>query len=116
MRDSVLTADVPLGPFDGHLVPIFAAKGKASKLHAHLGCSRLRVDGAVASEAPLNAATITRMCSVCAHHGHWDRPDSGVGLFLRALGGYRGLLSQLQEYAEADPDDEVTQEEAERAA
>ncbi|RAJ32045.1 hypothetical protein K353_05921 [Kitasatospora sp. SolWspMP-SS2h] len=116
MRDSVLTADVPLGPFDGHLVPVFAAKGKAAKLHAHLRCSRLRADGAVASEAPLNAATIARMCSVCAHQGDWDRPDSGVGLFLRALGGYRGLLSQLQEYTEADPDDEVTQEEAEGAA
>ncbi|MFB7949556.1 hypothetical protein ACFC6L_32135 [Kitasatospora phosalacinea] len=116
MRDSVLTADVPLGPFEGHLVPVFAAKGKASKLHAHLRCSRLRADGAVGSEAPLNAATIARMCSVCAHQGHWGRPDSGVGLFLRALGGHRGLLSQLQEYAEADPDDEVTQEEAEGAA
>ncbi|MGA5703119.1 hypothetical protein [Peterkaempfera bronchialis] len=116
MRDSVLTADVPLGPFDGHLVPVFATKGKASKLHAHLRCPRLRVDGAVASEAPLDAVTIARMCSVCAHHGDWDRPDSGVGLFLRALGGHRGLLSQLQEYTEADPDDEVTQEKAEGAA
>ncbi|MFF2546227.1 hypothetical protein ACFVUY_27160 [Kitasatospora sp. NPDC058063] len=116
MRDSVLTADVPLGPFDGHLVPVFAAKGKASKLHAHLRCPRLRADGAAASEAPLNAATIARMCSACAHHGDWNRPDSGVGLFLRALGGYHGLLSQLQEYTEADPDDEVTQEEAEGAA
>ncbi|MFF2954921.1 hypothetical protein ACFVVU_26680 [Kitasatospora sp. NPDC057965] len=116
MRDSVLTADVPLGPFDGHLVPVFAAKGKASKLHAHLRCPRLRADGAVAFEAPLNAVTIARMCSVCAYQGDWARPDSGVGLFLRALGGYRGLLSQLQEYTEADPDDEVTQEEAEGAA
>ncbi|MER6398422.1 hypothetical protein ABT263_20565 [Kitasatospora sp. NPDC001603] len=70
----------------------------------------------MASETLLNAATIARMCSACAHHGDWDRPDSGVGLFLRALGGYRGLLSQLQEYTEADPDDEVMQEEAEGAA
>lgn len=116
MRDSVLTADVPLGPFDSHLVTVFTTKGRASKLHAHLRCPRLRADGAVASEASLNAATIGRMCSVCAHHGHWDRPDSGVGLFLRELGGYDGLLSQLQKYADADPDDEVTQEEAEGAA
>ncbi|MFJ8046049.1 hypothetical protein ACIRBX_36605 [Kitasatospora sp. NPDC096147] len=116
MLDSVLTADVPLGPFEGHLVPVFSAKGKSSKLHAHLRCPRLRADGAVASEAPLNAATITRMCSVCAHRGDWDRPDSGVGVFLRALGGYFGLLSKLQEYTEANPDDEVTQEDAEGAA
>ncbi|MFD8478194.1 hypothetical protein [Kitasatospora sp. NPDC059673] len=70
----------------------------------------------MALEVPLNAGTIARMCSVCAYHGDWDRPDSGVGLFLRALGGHRGLISQLKEYTEADPHDEVTQEEAEGAA
>ncbi|WP_405495547.1 SDR family oxidoreductase [Streptomyces sp. NBC_00096] len=36
------------------------------------------------SEVPLNADTVGRMCSSCAQHGGWGRPDSGLGLFLSA--------------------------------
>lgn len=115
MLDRALTVDVPLGPFQNHPIPVFSAKGKNSKLHARLTCTRLRADGAVSSEVSLDSDTIGRMCSSCAFHGDWGRPDSGVGLFLRALGGV-GLLYQLQRYTEADPDDAVEQEEVERAA
>ncbi|MER7045094.1 hypothetical protein [Streptomyces jumonjinensis] len=115
MLDCALTADVPLGPFQDHAVSVYSAKGKGSKLHARRTCTRLRADGAVTSEVPLNSHTIGRMCSSCAHHGDWGRPDSGVGLFLRALGGV-GLLYQLQRYTERDRDYTVDQEEVERTA
>ncbi|MFH8624506.1 hypothetical protein ACH4A8_21900 [Streptomyces vietnamensis] len=115
MLDSALIADVPLGPFQGHAIPVYSARGKSSKLHARRTCTRLRADGVVMSEVPLNAGTVGRMCSSCAQHGGWGRPDSGVGLFLRALGGV-GLLYQLHQYTEADPDYAVDQEEVERAA
>ncbi|MFG2811712.1 hypothetical protein [Streptomyces sp. NPDC048410] len=115
MFDRPLPADTPLGPFQGHPIPVFSAKGKNSKLHARLTCTRVRSDGAVTSEVPLNADTIGRMCSRCASHGDWGRPDSGVGLFLRALGGI-GLLYQLQQYTETDPDCAMDQKEVERAA
>ncbi|MFJ4005097.1 hypothetical protein ACIPWL_16850 [Streptomyces sp. NPDC090023] len=115
MFDRPLPADIPLGPFQGQPIPVFSAKGKNAKLHARLTCTRLRSDGAVTSEVPLNADTIGRMCSSCGLHGDWGRPDSGVGLFLRALGGI-GLLYQLQQYTETDPDCTMDQKEIERAA
>lgn len=72
--DSALTADVPLGPFQDHSIPVFSSKSKSSKLHARLTCTRLRTDGAVTSEVPLNADTLGRMCFSCAHYGDWGRP------------------------------------------
>ncbi|MGW6395307.1 hypothetical protein ACWFR1_33520 [Streptomyces sp. NPDC055103] len=115
MLDSALTADVPLGPFHDHPVPVYPAKGKGSKLHARRACTRLRAEGVVMSEVPLNSDTVGRMCSLCAQYGDWGRSDTGVGLFLRAMGGV-GLLHQLQRYVQADPDDPMGQEQVERAA
>ncbi|MGW7441959.1 hypothetical protein [Kitasatospora sp. NPDC054795] len=115
MLDSSLTADVPLGPFEGTPVTVHSAKGKNAKLHATTTCTQLRSRDITTTQVPLNADTIGRMCSRCAQVGAWARPDTGLGIFLRALGGI-GLLYQLQSYTEADPDDEVTQEEAEGAA
>ncbi|MFJ6619947.1 hypothetical protein ACIQOW_20525 [Kitasatospora sp. NPDC091335] len=115
MLDSSLTADVPLGPFEGTPVTVHTAKGKNAKLHAESTCTQLRTRDVTTTEVPLNADTIGRMCSRCAQWGAWARPETGLGIFLRALGGI-GLLYQLQCYSEPDEDATWEAHEVEAAA
>ncbi|WP_159395221.1 hypothetical protein [Streptomyces albireticuli] len=115
MLDCSLTADVPLGPFDGTPVTVHSAKGKNAKLHATPSCTQLRTQNVARAEVPLNSVTIGRLCLRCAQWGSWARPDSGLGIFLRALGG-SGLLFQLHSYTALDPDDGWEQEELKAAA
>ncbi|MEV4440823.1 hypothetical protein AB0K09_17730 [Streptomyces sp. NPDC049577] len=115
MLDCSLTADVPLGPFEGTPVTVHSAKGKNAKLHATRSCTQLRTPNVTTAEFPLNAATIGRLCSRCTQWGSWARPESGLGIFLGALGGV-GLLYQLQSYTAPDPDDGWEQEEVKAAA
>ncbi|MCX4745952.1 hypothetical protein OG455_10510 [Kitasatospora sp. NBC_01287] len=115
MLDSSLTADVPLGPFEGVSIAVRSAKGQNAKLHAATACTQLRTPEVVAAEVPLNADTIQRMCVQCAQYADWARPDHGLGIFLRALQG-TGLLHQLQLYTEPDPDAGWDQAEVQAAA
>ncbi|MEU9617313.1 hypothetical protein AB0D56_38255, partial [Streptomyces sp. NPDC048209] len=115
MLDSPLTADVPLGPFQDAPITVRSAKTKNAKLHAGTTCTQLRTRDITTTQLPLNAETIGRMCSRCAEFGQWAPPDSGLGIFLRALGGL-GLLHQLQQYTAPDPDDCWEQDEVQAAA
>ncbi|MFJ6141109.1 hypothetical protein [Kitasatospora sp. NPDC092286] len=115
MLDNSLTADVPLGPFEGTPVTVHSTRGKSAKLHATTTCTQLRSRDIATTQVPLNADTIGRMCSRCAQSGAWARPNTGLGIFLRALGGI-GLLYQLQSYTAPDPDDCWEQDEIQAAA
>ncbi|GGX64704.1 hypothetical protein [Streptomyces hiroshimensis] len=115
MLDCSLTADVPLGPFEGVPVTVHSAKNKKAKLHVTSSCTQLRTDNVATAKVPLNAITIGRMCSRCAQWGSWARPASGLGIFLEALGG-TGLLYQLHSYTAPDPDDGWEEEELKAAA
>ncbi|MFB7908283.1 hypothetical protein ACFC1T_17770 [Kitasatospora sp. NPDC056076] len=106
MLDSPLTADVPLGPFQDAPVTVRSARSKNAQL---------RTRDITTFQVPLNAGMIDRMCSRCAEPGHWASPASGLGIFLRALGGL-GLLHQLQQYTAPDPDDCWEQDELQAAA
>jgi len=112
--DSSLAADVPLGPFEGTPVTVHSAKSKNAKLHATTTCTQLRSRDITTTQVPLNADTIGRMCSRCAQWGAWARPETGLGIFLRALGGV-GLLYQLQSYTAPDPDDRWEPDEVQAA-
>ncbi|MEV7359334.1 hypothetical protein [Kitasatospora sp. NPDC091276] len=103
MLDSALTADVPLGPFEGAPMTVHSSKGKTTKLHAAKTCPQLRARDIATASVPLNVETIGRMCSRCAQWGAWSRPGTGLGVFLRALGGV-GLLYQLQCHTGPDED------------
>ncbi|MFG3056260.1 hypothetical protein ACGFZP_35620 [Kitasatospora sp. NPDC048239] len=115
MLDNSLTADIPLGPFEGTPVTVYSAKGKNAKLHATTTCTQLRSRDIATTQVPLNADTIGRMCSRCVQVGAWARPETGLGIFLRALGGV-GLLYQLQSYTGPDPDDCWEPDEVQAAA
>ncbi|MFF0416522.1 hypothetical protein ACFYUY_39615 [Kitasatospora sp. NPDC004745] len=115
MLESPLTPDVPLGPFQDAPITVHSARSKSAKLHAGTTCTQLRSRDITTTQAPLNAETIGRMCSRCAEFGQWVPPDSGLGIFLRALGGL-GLLYQLQQYTAPDPDDCWEQDEVQSAA
>ena len=114
MLDSPLTADVPLGPFQDKPITVHSARSKNAKLHAGTTCTQLRTRDVTTTEVPLNAETIARMCSRCAERGQWARSGSGLGTFLRALGGL-GLLYQLQSHTAPDPDDYWEQDEVQAA-
>ncbi|MEU5159696.1 hypothetical protein AB0G74_08825 [Streptomyces sp. NPDC020875] len=105
MRDYALTADVPLGPFEGTAITAYSARGKNAKLHASASCTLLRTSDVVTAQVPLNAAMVHRMCTRCAEWGSWARPTTGLGVFLKSLGG-SGLLYQLRSYTAPDDDDE----------
>lgn len=113
MLDSSLTADVPLGPFEGTPVTVHSAKGKSAKLHTNPACTQLRTRDVTTTEAPLNADTVGRMCSRCAQWGDWARPETGLGIFLRALSGF-GLLHELSSHT--GPDEETDWETSELQA
>ncbi|MFJ9977912.1 hypothetical protein [Streptomyces cyaneofuscatus] len=109
MHDYALTADVPLGPFEGTLVTVRSAKGKNAKLHGSRRCSQLRTRDVVVTQVPLNASVVSRMCVRCAESGSWGRPTTGLGIFLRALCGV-GLLYELQSHVTPDEDDAPDEE------
>ncbi|MFG2488080.1 hypothetical protein ACGFSI_35715 [Streptomyces virginiae] len=115
MRDRMLTADVPLGPFEGTKITVHSAKGKNARLHVRRECGQFRTPHVATIEVPLNADAVDRFCSGCADWGPTSRPTSGLGIFMRALGG-SGLLHQLQAYAEPDEDVHWTQDEVQAAA
>ncbi|MEV6423657.1 hypothetical protein [Streptomyces sp. NPDC051662] len=115
MRDHTLTADVPLGPFEGTVVTAYSAKGKNAKLHASTSCTQLRTSDVVTARVPLDAAMVNRMCTRCAEWGVWARPTTGLGVFLESLGGL-GLLYQLQSYTAPDEDERWDGEEVNAAA
>ena len=103
MLECALTADVPLGPFEGTSVTVHAAKGKNARFHAATTCTQLRTRDIATAEVPLNSETISRMCSRCAQWGAWARPETGLGIFLSELGGV-GLLYQLRSHTGPDED------------
>lgn len=109
MHDCALTADVPLGPFEGTLVTVRSAKGRNAKLHGSRRCSQLRTRDVVVTQVPLNASVVGRMCARCAESGCWGRPTTGLGIFLRALCGV-GLLYELQSHVAPDEDDAPDEE------
>ncbi|MER5886445.1 hypothetical protein ABT160_21695 [Streptomyces sp. NPDC001941] len=115
MRDSMLTADVPLGPFEGTKITVYSAKAKNARLHFRRECGQLRTANVTTAEVPLNADVVERLCSGCAEWGPRVRPSSGLGIFMHALGG-AGLLHQLQAYAEPDEDVYWSQDEVRAAA
>ncbi|MFE2042858.1 hypothetical protein ACFXAZ_18405 [Streptomyces sp. NPDC059477] len=115
MRDHALTADVPLGPFEGTVVTAYSAKGRNAKLHASTSCTQLRTSEVVVARVPLDAAMVNRMCARCAEWGSWARPTTGLGVFLESLGG-PGLLYQLQSYTAPDEDERWDEEEVRAAA
>ncbi|MFH9610716.1 hypothetical protein [Streptomyces sp. NPDC017448] len=115
MRDYALTADVPLGPFEGTVVTAYSAKGKNAKLHASTSCTQLRTSDVVTARVPLDAAMVKRMCARCAEWGSWTRPTTALGIFLESLGGL-GLLYQLRSYTAPDEDDRWDGEEVKAAA
>ncbi|MFD0395460.1 hypothetical protein ACFQ3Z_38370 [Streptomyces nogalater] len=115
MRDRMLTADVPLGPFEGTGITVYSAKGRNARLHVRSDCGLLRTANVTTAEVPLNAEVVDRFCSGCADWGPSVRPTSGLGVFMGALGG-AGLLYQLGAYAEPDEDAYWTQEEVRAAA
>ncbi len=99
MADSGLTADMPLGPFDGMLIQVHAGKGKNSRLHASDACSVLRTSDVRHFMIRLDAGAMSRMCRSCTEWGHWGRPGTALSVFLNALSG---LSYQLDRYT---PDD-----------
>ncbi|WP_307534538.1 hypothetical protein [Streptomyces sp. V3I8] len=115
MGGELSIADVPLGPFEGSLVTVYSAKGKAAKLHVVRQCGQLRTSDVRTVDVLMEATTMRRLCSRCAAWGVWGRPTTGLGMFLGALGG-TGLLYQLQSYTEPDEDECWTDEEARKAA
>ncbi|MET8700048.1 hypothetical protein ABZW10_14435 [Kitasatospora sp. NPDC004723] len=115
MYDNSLTVDVPLGPFEGTPVTVHSARGRNAKLHTTTDCSQLRTSAVTTVRVPLDAATVGRLCAQCWSWGPWTRPGSGLGVFLRALGGV-GLLFQLQCYAGPDEDIDWDSEELQAAA
>ncbi|WP_404868350.1 hypothetical protein ACI1MP_09655 [Kitasatospora griseola] len=115
MLDNALTAGVPLGPFAGKPITVHSATSKNAKFHATRSCSMLRTREVVTAEVPLNAETIGRMCAQCDRWSGWARPGTGLGIFLRALGGI-GLLYQLRTYTEPDQDEDWTDDEVRAAA
>ncbi|MFF1506737.1 hypothetical protein [Streptomyces sp. NPDC058326] len=115
VRDRMLTADVPLGPFEGTKITVHSAKGKSARLHVRRECGLLRTTHVTTTEIPLSADVVERFCSGCADWGPRVRPTSGLGIFLAALGG-AGLLHQLQAYVEPDEDVYWPQGEVQAAA
>ncbi|WP_307659827.1 hypothetical protein [Streptomyces sp. V1I1] len=115
MGDKLSMADVPLGPYAGSLITVHSAKGTAANLHASKRCGQLRTSDVRTVDVPLETEALSRLCSRCAAWGAWGRSTTGLGMFLRALGGM-GLLYQLQSYTEPDEDECWTDDEARDAA
>jgi hypothetical protein len=114
VREGGLTPDIPLGPFEGTLIPAYAA-GKAARLHARPDCPRLRADQASEVTVPLGAASIERMCADCARHRGWAPSGIALGMYLENFAGY-GLAGELDSHTGPDPDDRVADQEIADAA
>jgi hypothetical protein len=114
VREGGLTPDIPLGPFEGTLVPAYAA-AKAGRLHARRDCPRLRTDHVSELKVQLNEISIERMCAECTRWGRWALPGTALGMYLEIVSGY-GLPYQLDSYTEPDLDDFVTDREIADAA
>ncbi|MFE4492427.1 hypothetical protein ACFRKD_08195 [Streptomyces niveus] len=110
-----LTSDVPLGPFEGARVTLYAAGGKPAKLHAVRDCGYLRTREVGTLQVPLDASVVSRLCPRCADNGPQVRRETGLGIFLDALGGL-GLLYQLGSHTGPEEDEEWNREEVEAAA
>lgn len=110
----LLAPDVPLGPFEGTALRMWAAHGRRAKLHASPSCSYLRSAQATEREARLEASTIALMCGQCATYDTWTQPGTGLGIFVGALTGL-GLLYELDSYHSPEEDSPST-EEIEQAA
>ncbi|GAB3972360.1 hypothetical protein GCM10029978_049300 [Actinoallomurus acanthiterrae] len=115
MSEFVLTVDVPLGPFEGAPITVYAAKGKSARLHSGETCSSLRTDNVLALTVPLDSVAIGRMCRQCAEWGTWARPDTALGIFLASLTGL-GLLYELNSHGAGEADEEWTEQEVEETA
>lgn len=114
MTYSSLAADVPLGPFEGTGVTVWAAAGAKAKLHASPSCSFLRSSHPTQRHVALDAATVGRMCTQCARYSFWVRPGTGLAVFLECMTGI-GLQYELGSYRAAD-EDSYSDEEIEQAA
>ncbi|ASY31262.1 MULTISPECIES: hypothetical protein [unclassified Streptomyces] len=112
MHNDRLTSQVPLGPFEGTAITVWAAPGPKAKVHASPACSYLRSARVTRQEVRLESPVVDRMCPQCGRYGAWARPGTGLHIFLRALTGM-GLLYELHSYDAADEDtcsdDEVKQ-------
>jgi hypothetical protein len=108
-------ADVPLGPFEGSLITVYSARSKAANLHVSRQCGQLRTSDVRTADVPLETTVLRRLCSRCAAWDVGGRPGTGLGMFLRALGG-TGLLYQLHSYVEPDEDECWTDRETREAA
>jgi hypothetical protein len=109
VHEGGLTSDIPLGPFEGTLIPAYAAT-KAGRLHARPDCPRLRADHVSELKVPLNSVSIERMCAECTRWGGWALPGAALGMYLKVFSGY-GLTYQLDSYIEPNLDDFVTDKE-----
>jgi hypothetical protein len=114
VREGGLTPDIPVGSFEGVLIPVYVA-AKAARLHARLACPRLRADHVSELKVPLNAISIEQMCAECARWGRWAPPGSALGMYLEVFSGC-GLPDQLASYTGPDLDDFVTDKEIADAA
>ncbi|SPT60099.1 hypothetical protein [Actinomadura madurae] len=104
MPDFALPADIPLGPFEGTLINVHAAKGKSARVHADRSCSALRTKDVRSLTLPLNAETIGRMCRQCAVWRRWARPGTALDIFLQAVTGM-GLSYELDTHSAPDEED-----------
>ncbi|WP_432176676.1 hypothetical protein [Streptomyces sp. Tue6028] len=100
---SVLTSDVPLGPFEGTAITVWSGRGKQAKLHATPSCSYLRSTQADARVVLLDAAVVGRMCPQCGTYNSWARLGTGLAVFLDTLTG-PGLLHELDRFRDTDED------------
>ncbi|MDT0438678.1 MULTISPECIES: hypothetical protein [Streptomyces] len=103
MTYGMLTPDVPLGPFEGATITVWAAPGKHAKLHATRSCSLLRSVRATEREVRLGASVVDRMCPRCAAYGRWARAGTTLSIFLEEVTGL-GLLYKLDRCHEAGED------------
>ncbi|MGW6309006.1 hypothetical protein [Streptomyces niveus] len=78
-------------------------------------CGYLRTREVGTLQVPLDASVVNRLCPRCADNGPRVRQETGLGIFLDALGGL-GLLYQLGSHTGPEEDEEWNREEVEAAA
>ena len=112
---SVLTDDIPFGPFEGVPIRGYSTRGSQARIHIDPTCSALRTVEVAEVSVPLNAASVKRMCRSCAESRRWARPTTSLGVFLDALTG-PGLLHQLSSYTSDELADDLDELNIPRAA
>ncbi len=95
MAERGLAPGIPLGPFEGTPIYVYAGNGKNARLHARDSCSLLRTPAPRYFAVALDSAVLSRMCQSCAGWEQWGRPGTAVGIFLRTL---TGLIDELDRY------------------